>query len=96
MRENIVLHDAEVEVEDAEELAFNEGDVPPAKRPGVRRPVRRFRRRVVRVLNCTSEEAPVKARMEHTFAAAMRAPRKTRWYAHSSRSMRSCPRARRR
>ena len=96
MRENIVFRDAEVEVEDAEKLAFNEGDVPPAKRPGVRRPVRRFRRRVVRVLNCTSEEATMKGRMEHTFAAAMRAPRKTRWYAHSSRSMRSCPRARRR
>ena len=88
MREDILLGDAEFEVEDVEELALYPADVALAEDARAQRPMHVLQCRVVGVLDevmiISTDRLQKQEVDEHTLFATMRAPRKTRSQAHCS------------
>ena len=93
VREEVGFGDAELEVEDVEELTLDAPDIPLAEDPGAERPVDVLQCRVVQVLQggVSMNLDDVGAyECERTLFARMSAPRKTRSLAHCSRAIWMC------
>ena len=85
--EEVGLGEAELVVEDVEELALDAADVALAKDPGAERPVDVLERGVVEVLQVPAPSGPLsgcRREQVRTLLEQMSAPRKTRSHAHSS------------
>ena len=91
VREEVGFGDAELEVEDVEELTLDTPDVALAEDPGAERPVDVLQCGIVQVLQGgISMILDDVGECEHTLFARMSAPRKTRSLAHCSRAIWRC------